>query len=581
MSSCANVGQGEAANLTLSENRGLRVFWCRTRQIKELEFQIVLPGIPGAPRSPLKPQRSGRPRKTPQAELVPRRSSRRTPKPTQLQSQTSSRRTPARGRKKKVEKTLTSEPATIEDHITVLNSARTQSDGEGVTTKKRKFSIQEDAEASGDLNNSGTKTNLETSQNIGEAQNENIQSNSTQAPVEEVQGRKGKKRKSIVQVSRKKLKTELHPNDHNIEMPTRAGSLGPTDAEPEVSAPPFDANVIEEPQNVAVLSNSESQESNQDLDQALGGKKDEQDLTLIPPKPQAQAKPKRKKRRSIGQAQKPRRKATEALKPKIPTQVSKKKNVGAGSGVRTVKPGALATTVYATEARSRGRPKKIEIAINTENDHDGIHNVRDDHSETRAPQARRRGRPKKQLAAISEESQADENDIEASEKSGTKDLSTNSRRGRPKRDAQSNKSLLDRNTTKEKAKRKPKAPTKTKPSAIRQPPKNTIPVTVYRLSSAQAPDEDEANIDSLANPPLFKNNSVNAVDVLSQVCREIISKSSDTVHRTIKQEPSKPQKAELERRREIIDMYGEELDNRLFQLVSVIHTAQDPIKFLY
>lgn len=541
---------------------------------------MILPGVSGASRSPLKPRKSGRPRKNPQPDNLTGRSSRRTSQPPQQQSKTSSRRTPAKGRRKKVEKALTSDLATIEDHFNVPNSFPTQSDNEGIVTKKRKPNIQESLGTSSDLNNSTGINRVEASQNRAvEVQIENVQSNSALAPIEEIRGKKRRKRKSIGQVSRKKPKIEPHPKNHEVQMPSPIESLEPINAEPEVSRLPLDINIVEEPQKLAVISLSQTNGPNKDLTESLAGKKDEQDLTSNPSKPQAQVKPTKKKRKSIGQAQRPRRKDTEAVEPKTLTQTSRLKKVDVESSVQPVKPNNSAITADATETRSRGRPKKIQLADNTESDQDNrVYGAKDGHGETRAQLPQRRGRPRKQLVAIREESQAGEKDIEALEEHGTEDQLPKKRRGRPKRDEQVNKLLpSEKNLPIEKRKRVHKASTKTKPSTTRQPPKNTIPITVYRLSSAQVLDENEANTNSLANsPPFLKNNGVSAVDILSQVCREIISKSGDSVRHVIEHETSKPEKAESERRREVIEMYGEELDNRLFQLVSVISLVEDP-----
>ena len=470
--------------------------------------------------------------------------------------------------------------ATTKDHFNVPNSVPTQSDNEGIVTKKRKPNIQESVETSSDLNTSIGINRVEASQDrVVEVQIENVQSSSTLAQIEEIRGKKRRKRKSIGQVSRKKPKTEPHPKKQEAQMPLSIESLEPINAEPKVSRLPLDINIVEEPQNLAVISLSQTNGPNKDPTESLAGKKDEQDFTSNPSKPQTQVKPTKKKRKSIGQAQRPRRKETEAVEPEISTQTSRLKKVDVESSVQSMKPIDSAITADATETRSRGRPKKIRLADNSERDQDNrIYDARDVHGETRAQLPQRRGRPRKQLVAIPEESQAGEKDIETFEEDGTKDQLPKKRRGRPKRDEQVNKLLpLETNLPSEKTKRVLKTSTKSKPSTTRQPPKNTIPITVYRPSSAQIPDENEANTDFLANPPPFlKNNGVNAVDILSQVCREIIQKSSDSVSHVIEHETSKPQKAESERRREIIEMYGEELDNRLFQLVSVINLVEDP-----
>ena len=96
----------------------------------------MLPGQEIAAIEPLQPIKSGRSRKTPQPELLPPRSSRRTPKPEKTQLERSTRKIPATGIVKK-----RGRPAkqTITDH---LDNASTSHDfpaqEESISTKKKK-----------------------------------------------------------------------------------------------------------------------------------------------------------------------------------------------------------------------------------------------------------------------------------------------------------------------------------------------------------------------------------------------------------------------------------------------------------
>jgi hypothetical protein len=98
-----------------------------------------------------------------------------------------------------------------------------------------------------------------------------------------------------------------------------------------------------------------------------------------------------------------------------------------------------------------------------------------------------------------------------------------------------------------------------------------IPITVYRHSHPKNVEmaETEAEDDVLAGPaPFPKKGSVNAIDVLAQICREIITKSLAAVQESAKNEPASNLKAQLKRKRQAIEMFGDVLDDRLFQMVS-------------
>ena len=93
-----------------------------------------------------------------------------------------------------------------------------------------------------------------------------------------------------------------------------------------------------------------------------------------------------------------------------------------------------------------------------------------------------------------------------------------------------------------------------------------IPVTVHRLSQIQENDDDS---DVLAGPaPFPKKGGVNAVDVLNQICREQISKTIDTLQEGADRERNDGSRAEWTRKRKAVERFGDELDDRLFQMVS-------------
>lgn len=103
-------------------------------------------------------------------------------------------------------------------------------------------------------------------------------------------------------------------------------------------------------------------------------------------------------------------------------------------------------------------------------------------------------------------------------------------------------------------------------AATRKPPKNSIPITVYRMPSTHDldPDTDDSN---------QTNDTINAVDVLAQVCREQISKSATSASEAADQKSNHSEKLALERKAKAIKLYGDELDIQLFHLVSPIHPS--------
>ncbi|KAL8965100.1 MAG: hypothetical protein Q9197_006674 [Variospora fuerteventurae] len=104
-----------------------------------LAFDLELPGIPRVLKTPLKPQKSGRSRKTPQPEVESSRSIRKTPKSTKPLPTLSSRRTPATTRQRATKAKVTVEARSDIDDATktqVIQSA--QDVGGALPTQKRK-----------------------------------------------------------------------------------------------------------------------------------------------------------------------------------------------------------------------------------------------------------------------------------------------------------------------------------------------------------------------------------------------------------------------------------------------------------
>ena len=124
-----------------------------------------------------------------------------------------------------------------------------------------------------------------------------------------------------------------------------------------------------------------------------------------------------------------------------------------------------------------------------------------------------------------------------------------------------------------------RASSETSETAARKPRvhNESIPITVHRLTRVRALMYEDDDQDVLAGPaPFPKKSGVNAIDVLSQICREMIAKSVDTLQRGAQNEGNGSRKAEWKKKRKAVEMFGDELDGRLFQMVrSICHYEYD------
>ena len=120
-------------------------------------------------------------------------------------------------------------------------------------------------------------------------------------------------------------------------------------------------------------------------------------------------------------------------------------------------------------------------------------------------------------------------------------------------------------------------PQKTKPQhqplspPPRAPPKNTIPITIYHplspvtTTSTSTPTSDVFS-DPLSNPAHFHPTqpTLTAPSILSQMTRELLSKTTTSLTSLASANPS--QRSVLQRRKKAVEAYGAELETRLIQL---------------
>lgn len=133
------------------------------------------------------------------------------------------------------------------------------------------------------------------------------------------------------------------------------------------------------------------------------------------------------------------------------------------------------------------------------------------------------------------------------------------------------------------------------PSSLRQQAARNIrrskgaQVLVYRLANTQhdtsnAPNPDvngeEEGEDILSTAPKFiRRPGVNAVDVLNQLCRELIETHLETLHDRGIDEPDPQRRSELRHHRKAIEGFGQELEDRCFELVRDILCFVSPSLF--
>lgn len=227
------------------------------------------------------------------------------------------------------------------------------------------------------------------------------------------------------------------------------------------------------------------------------------------------SKPKRKKRKSIRQQSgRVKRKATDAITPEKPMNIEhKRKNIATAS-----------PTI------ARAKPTRLPTPIQED-----VNNPTPESSdpEVHEPEAIQ---PKK-------------------------------KRGRPRK----NDAPSIRSPTERPAQPRPRGSKPNKATGARKPPKDTIPITFYAPPSPSASDSDAMN-DPLSNPAPESATikGINGVDVLSQTCLEMLAKTSSSLAE--KARSSSDLKAEYKRRRITVDMYTEELEDRLYQLTTTLNT---------
>ena len=233
-------------------------------------------------------------------------------------------------------------------------------------------------------------------------------------------------------------------------------------------------------------------------------------------------------------------------------------------------PEHLESTIGLVKSKPGGRPRR-SLPLVEEDEHEEAEHLE---TTTDSAKSRPRGRPRKSLPIV-EEAQ----DEECERLETLKELGRSRPQGRLRKSGTPSEVI---NETQ--AARASQAPTKksnnkprrsrvsfdTSETSARKPRAHneSVPITVHRLSRLRALVFEDDDEDILAGPaPFPKKSGVNAIDVLGQVCREMIAKSMDTLQRGAQNEGHEGEKSEWKRKRKVVEMFGNELDARLFQMV--------------
>ncbi|KXG45176.1 uncharacterized protein PGRI_040890 [Penicillium griseofulvum] len=116
----------------------------------------------------------------------------------------------------------------------------------------------------------------------------------------------------------------------------------------------------------------------------------------------------------------------------------------------------------------------------------------------------------------------------------------------------------------------------------RKPRGETVPVTVYRLANLNSlggptstanGSGDEESADELTTHQKAKipnRGGVNPADVLSQICRETLEKTLNTLKDGIANEANATRRAEWSRKRKAVETFGSELESRLMDFSGML-----------
>ena len=535
----------------------------RTRQVKNLDIGLILPGQDN---EPLQPRRSGRASKTPQPETVlPQRSS-RTPAPPQP-PQNSSRRTPAseepqarrsvgrppgsaskkraRSRSESVirdevealqqsgskRRKLGAQPETIEeengptDTFTVLkpkNSKPNIEPGSSVKKRKKRKSIGQQAtrrskqkpesRAQPKIVKPGQARGRPRADEPAATVEGEHDDMPAQTPAEGVEPENefASREEPVMQSVEPTENTGFTPRKAKRKRRVSVGQQSKRKAKPTMATVEEESS-DEEQASMKEPVNEDSQEQAASADEhEVEGRVVARDKVPEISKGPKQAKPKRKKRKSIGQ-QKPKRATTHASQPSRPSEQK--------AGVKRPWP----PKSKAKPPRKQKAPKFDDPVSQAENDD------ADAESDARPAQPKSRGRP-----PIN-----------------------------PPKKTQKSTSTTKPHSSKTAPKIKQRKPSK--PTTTRPPPTTSVPITVYRplTPSSSSASEDDADPSHYHRAPPTTSKTFNPVDVLAQITLERLKKLSSNLS---------AQSFTTRTQRKTLELYTKEVEQRMRQLSGALDT---------
>ena len=504
--SCANVVLGKFCGGSIFQKLGSCLLLCRTRQVKDVDFQFVLSGIPGVENVPLKPRKSGRARRTTQTELLPQRTSRQTPQRKVVSdARKSTRATPKSTRKVKGE-ALDSGLVGQKNVEKVSGWQSVHNDLEGPVTKKRRVSKELACQTDRGLGYKSSLSDMAILQVRETDPSSGLQGLDLEQAPSEVGRKKRKKRRSIGQNSIKKRRTTI---TFDKEEDREGLANGATNVTAECPPRLLTADLNSEQQLPAVTSPEASVLTKTlEVTQAVKEEKLSSDRSLVE---QAKARPKRRRRKPIAQIRKPRKKAPAS--PKINKQPETLTHVKDLAEKRSLDEKSLTTI-----SRRRGRPKKpvavVESAI--------LHEKPKDASQELSEPTRllkKRGRPK--LSSMDKVKRA------------VKDLPTSSS-------------------------------TNVNPGSL----ENSIPTTAPCIRPSDVQVYSDTESDHLSNTFFAKGKGINAVNPFSNYVPESVSDARDRLGRTSQRKFDKIEKTNFKSQRGKNEVFRKESDTRPVQVVS-------------
>ncbi|KAI9797084.1 MAG: hypothetical protein M1835_002072 [Candelina submexicana] len=227
-----------------------------------------------------------------------------------------------------------------------------------------------------------------------------------------------------------------------------------------------------------------------------------------------------------------------------------------------------ATRQQPSRGSSRPRPKEVSPV---ESEHELYEEVADD--DNSHTQNTSKGRPGQSLSTVEEEQEDVEAPPEKQRSASTRPLPP-----RSKTTGHAKPITTRKPSTTGRTKRSPTHSTRARTSDIsdastlarRPSAKDTVPITVHRLSQPQALNNASGRDSTASAPTIIRRSGVNPIDVLAQICKELIAHSAETLQRGNEAASTEMRRGEAARKRKAVEAFGVELEQRLFEMTETL-----------